>query len=342
MLGQVIWQKVANTVQSYLNQKNKSCAGAIWLEGSPHIEETLYWLSLLIDTNIPIVGNASQRMHGEISADGDKNIIDSVDFILSGKGMGLGCVAIQEGQIFAARELKKSDDRPGNYRAVGGHGGILGSVKHGKVECWFKPLYKHTSISEVNLSKLKDKAEFFESASKIRRRAVVRIKNSKEELIPEAIPRVHIVKYGGYSQEDEMEDPDDEVDIMSRIDKALKEEKSEDPALPKLHGFVFEGTSPYADGTRAQRKALEIAALSGLPVVRVGRADPGGMVIVNETDLTIEGNNLDANKARILLMASMLKFGRLPKAAEPRRPTSKERETIVEEIKKFQGIFDTH
>src|SRR3954468_11800286 len=50
-------------------------AGAIWLEGGPNVEETSYWLSLLIDTSSPIVGNAAQRTHGQLSADGDRNIV---------------------------------------------------------------------------------------------------------------------------------------------------------------------------------------------------------------------------------------------------------------------------
>src|ERR1700738_1182014 len=57
--------------------------GAIWTEGSPRIEETIYWLNLLIDTTVPICGNAAQRPHGMISNDGPKNIVDSVEYIAS-------------------------------------------------------------------------------------------------------------------------------------------------------------------------------------------------------------------------------------------------------------------
>ncbi|MGH7768096.1 MAG: asparaginase domain-containing protein, partial [Candidatus Binatia bacterium] len=48
-------------------------AGAIWLEGTPSVEESTYWLNLLIDTTAPIVGNASQRPHGALGNDGDHN-----------------------------------------------------------------------------------------------------------------------------------------------------------------------------------------------------------------------------------------------------------------------------
>jgi hypothetical protein len=47
--------------------------GAIWTEGSPIIEETLYWFNLLIDTTLPICGNSAQRPQGQIGSDGPKN-----------------------------------------------------------------------------------------------------------------------------------------------------------------------------------------------------------------------------------------------------------------------------
>src|SRR2546421_3164481 len=106
-------------------------AGAIWTQGSPRIEETLYWLNLLIDTTAPICGNASQRQHGMIGNDGDKNIVDSVEYIASrvwadeqGRDR-VGVVLIADHRVFAAREVQKADARPGGFTVTGGHGGIL-------------------------------------------------------------------------------------------------------------------------------------------------------------------------------------------------------------------------
>ena len=135
------------------------------------------------------------------------------------------------------------------------------------------------------------------------------------------MPRVHIVKYGAYMDEDETANPDNEVDIMARIAKGLREQGSDDSDSPMLHGFVLEGSSPYGLGSMSQHSALEVATFSGMPVVRVGRADPGGRVPSGWDDVTIAGSNLDCNKARLLLMATMLKLGRLPKARDPRNPT---------------------
>jgi L-asparaginase len=74
----------------------------------------------------------------------------------------------------------------------------------------------------------------------------------------------------------------------------------------------------------------------------VGRADPGGMVPPGRWPYGISGSNLDTNKARLLLMASMLKLGRLPKAEDPRRPTPAERSVLAEKVAEYQLIFDEH
>ena len=54
-----------NAVQHILGGSDYD--GAVWTKGSPRIEETIYWFSLLIDTTMPICGNAAQRPQGQIS-----------------------------------------------------------------------------------------------------------------------------------------------------------------------------------------------------------------------------------------------------------------------------------
>ena len=170
----------------------------------------------------------------------------------------------------------------------------------------------------------------------------VLVKDSEGMLLGSSIPRVHIVKYGAYMGEDHGPDPDDEVDILARIDQALAHQRQGDGTAPQLHGFILEGTSPYGMGSSAQHAALAIAAYSGMPVVRVGRADPGGRVPGDRDSLSIAGSNLDTNKARLLLMAAMLKLGRLPKAKDPRNPQPHERTAVLDKLAEFQQIIEAH
>jgi L-asparaginase len=319
--------QIANVVRRTL--ATGDYAGCIWLEGSPTIEETIYWLGLLIGTDLPIAGCAAQRPHGELSNDGDRNIVDAVHYILSGKGHGLGAVGVQDQQLFAAREFKKGDARPGGYKAVGGHGGILGTIGP-PVTVWYAPTYRRGATSDLRIDALPSTVDG------------VTIKDSKGDLLPSAIPRVRIVKYGAYMDEDVNGDPELEVDILAWVQRGKDEGKNPDPETPKLHGFVMEGLAPYGSGSETQMAALTIAALSGMPVVQVGRSDPGGRVPQRGGGLLIEGSNLDANKARMLLMAALMKLGPLPKARNPRNPSPEDRQATIAKVALFQEIFESH
>jgi len=326
---------IVNEIQHHLN--SGSYDGVIWLEGSPRLEETLYWLQLLVDTDVPIVGHVSNRRHGLLSNEGDRNIVNGVEYIVSGKGDGLGAVAIQDQLVYAAREFKKSDARPGGFTTIGGQGGVLGSVGF-DVRVQFRPEYKHTQTSELNLTSLPETLAFTDMAGDDDE-TTIQIK-ADGDLIETEIPIVSLVKGRLYGSGHADGSPDREVDIMGRIEQALSDR--EDADRPDLHGLVFEGSNPYVKATRAQDNALEIAAFSGLPVVRVSRGDPGGFVEPHPEWPTIEGSNLDANKAAMLLTAAMLTLGRLPRAEDPRNPTDAEREALLAKIDEFQRIFDTH
>jgi len=328
--------RVVNVVQHTL--ASGQYAGAIWLEGSSHLEETLYWLSLLVDTELPIVGVAAQRPHGALSADGDRNIVDAASYIVSGQGRELGAVATIDEQIFAARDFKKSDDRPGGFKATGGHGGVLGTLGP-PVTIWYAPRYRHTASSLVNLSHLPSELSL-SAADGQSTPARLAIKDPDGSLRGEVIPRVHIVKYAHYSSDGD--DAEQEVDIFARLNKALAEQENPDPSIAKLHGMVLEGSAAYGHGSNSQTAALTIATLSGLPVVRVGRSDPGGRVGFDPRDPFIQGSNLDANKARLLLIAAMLRLGRLPRARDPRHPTAAEWNATHAKVAQFQELFESH
>jgi hypothetical protein len=331
--------RLTNVVQQAL--KRGPYAGAIWLEGSPFVEETSYWLNLLIDTTIPIAGNASQRAHGAVSNDGDRNIIDSVDYIVSriwadGRGRDtIGAVVIQDEQIFTSREVQKGDARPGGYVATGGHGGIIGTMgQPGPAALTFRPVKLHTHVSEVNLTRLPESVEGTRKDGGTIRTVTVRIKGEGGSLLPTAIPKVTIVKHARYLPEDDSGSAASEVDILARIEKNLRD--------APLAGFVAEGAAPFGTMSNSVDAALRRAVFSGMPVVRVGRGNAEGPVDPKRNPLSIGGNNLTATKARLLLMASLMKLGSLPPATDPDNPTKAERDAVEAKLAQYQAVFDTH
>jgi L-asparaginase len=83
------------------------------------------------------------------------------------------------------------------------------------------------------------------------------------------------------------------------------------------------------------------AVHSGLPVVRLGRGNKEGFVTLHDPSF-IGGSTLTAAKARLLLMACLMKFGSLPPAADPDHPTPEEAARIRTKVAAYQTVFDTH
>ena len=309
--------------------------GVIWTQGSPQVEETAYWFNLLIDTTRPICGNAAQRPHGQISNDGPKNIVDSVNFIASGIWADAdgrnrcGTVVIQEQQFFAAREVAKVDARPGGYVATGGHGGIIGQVSHtGRQVLTYAPVYKHTYLSEVNISRLPETVTATRMGAGGIETVDVAVKDADGNLLPDAIPVVSIAKDGSYCGLEIGDDPSLEVDLIASIDHKL--------GMGRLTGFVVEGLTPYgANLSQARHKLMLKATFSGIPVATVGRGAPEGFCDPHE--FQIAASNLTATKARLLLMACLLKFGSLPAAKDPENPTEDELDAIRSAVSGLPG-----
>ena len=243
--------------------------GAIWTQGSPRIEETLYWFNLAMDVTMPICGNASHRYHGQNSNDGPQNIVDSVDYIYSkvwadrdGRNHA-GVVLIEAQRVYAAREVMKLDARPGGFGVTGGHGGILGGAggRGGGAVLRYVPVTRHTYSSEIALPKLPAVTEGITAGSSGIERVLVRIKNAQGDLLDETIPKVSIIKDTSYSEDAYEADPQQHVDIAALIDQKLKH--------AALSGFVLEGLSPYgkAAATSRTRPLCGTALFRCLPYV---------------------------------------------------------------------------
>ncbi len=79
-----------------------------------------------------------------------------------------------------------------------------------------------------------------------------------------------------------------------------------------------------------------------MPVVNVSRGNAAGFVDKSRHPLAIPGSNLTATKARLLLMACLMKFGSLPSAADPAHPTQVEIDAVKAKLAQYQEVFDTH
>lgn len=303
--------RITNSVAAAMSSGNYD--GGLWLEGSPFVEETAYWLNLMIDTPLPMAACAAQRPHGAVGDDGARNIIDAVTYLTSrvwadtqGRD-ALGAVVVMDQQIVNARVMQKADARPGGYVTTGGHGGVLGTITSiGRPVISMVPTYKHTWRSDVRMT---------------------------APLEPERMPLVGFVKIGQYMEISDEVDPTAQVGILTRVAQVV--------ASGELAGFVGEGSAPFGTLNESAEAALRVAVFSGVPIVKVGRGG-GGVSERTYAPFAIAGGNLTAPKARLLLMASLLKLGMLPRAADPAAPTGEEIAATRAALDRYQEIFDTH
>ena len=330
--------KVTNDVQQIMSSA-KVDAG-LWTQGSPNIEDVVYWLNLLIDTTKPIACNSAQRPHGEVSNDGPRNILDSITYLKSRVWADersrnrLGVLLIQDQQMFAAREAAKADARPGGYVATGGMGGIVGQITHlNRCVVMYTPDYKHTHRSDVRVTQLPESVEASVMSEGKLIQARIPILDAGGNVLENAIPSVSIVKDGGFCGLDWDADPEAEVDLVALIGHKL--------SMGRLGGLVVEGTTPSGNMTSPARMRLILrAAFSGLPIVRVARGSHEGFA--DPHPVIIGGSNLTSTKARLLLMACLMKFGSLPVASDPDAPTTAERARLTKAIQAYQDVFDNH
>jgi L-asparaginase len=302
--------------------------GGQWLEGSPTTEESMYWFNLLLDVRVPLVGHSAQRPHGTLSADGDRNIVDGVRYLASrawadAEGRdAVGTVMIVDEVVYAARQVAKTDARPGNYVATGGFGGIVGSIEgSGAPVVTYLPNLRHTWRSDLRLPLLPAAVPGLSGAA-------VTVKDPAGALVPAAMPAVTIVTYGRYA---------DGGCNAAQIAGWLAHARERHP----LAGLVAEGANPYGGVEPEADDALRVAALSGVPVVKCGRGNTAGFT-PRQGPWAISANNLTATKARILLLAALLKFGALPAAADPARPRPEELAALHAAVAGYQRVFDTH
>jgi hypothetical protein len=166
------------------------------------------------------------------------------------------------------------------------------------------------------------------------RRVAVRIRDREGGLVGDAIPAVTIAKFAHYGEQDDVIDVAGEPGIVAQVQRNL--------AKHRLAGFVAEGTAPYGSMNESAEAALRLATLSGMPVVKVGRGNADGFVDRTYAPLGIAGSNLTATKARLLLIACLLKFGGLPPARDPTNPGDDEIRAIRAALDRFQDVFDAH
>ncbi len=146
-----VWLKLAARVNEVL--KSDEVDGVVITHGTDTMEETGYFLSLVVKSDKPVVLVGSMRPATAISADGPINLYNGVALAGSPEARGRGPLVVLNDAIHYAREAQKMHtthmdtfDSPNR--------GIAGVINTGKATFYSYISTRHTTKSEFSLDGL--------------------------------------------------------------------------------------------------------------------------------------------------------------------------------------------
>ncbi|WP_436156241.1 asparaginase [Polaromonas sp. LjRoot131] len=129
--------------------KQADVDGIVVTHGTDTLEETAYFLNLVIRTSKPIVVVGSMRPGTALSADGALNLFDAVSVAASKDAVGKGVLVTMNDEIQSGRDVAKTINI--KTEAFKSQWGPLGMVVEGQ-NYWFRaPVKRHTAQSEFNI-----------------------------------------------------------------------------------------------------------------------------------------------------------------------------------------------
>lgn len=136
--------------------KDKAVDGIVITHGTDTLEETAFFLNLVIHSDKPIVVVGSMRPGTALSADGALNLLDAVSVAANPDSRGRGVMAVMNDEILSARDVVKTINIKTN--AFASQWGALGMIVEGKTY-WFRRIdKKHTTSSDFDIDRLKELA----------------------------------------------------------------------------------------------------------------------------------------------------------------------------------------
>lgn len=132
--------------------KKPEVHGVVITHGTDTLEETAFFLSLVIHTDKPIVVVGSMRPSTALSADGPLNLYSAVALAADDSAQGKGVMVLMNDSIFAARDVTKTINIHTN--AFASQWGELGMLVEGKAY-WFRNVAKRFNTrSEFNIEQI--------------------------------------------------------------------------------------------------------------------------------------------------------------------------------------------
>jgi L-asparaginase type II len=148
-----VWLKLANRVNELL--ASSMVDGIVITHGTDTLEETAYFLNLVVKSDKPVVLVGAMRPATAISADGPVNLLNAVRLAVSPKARGRGVLVGMNDQINGARDVTKTNTtHVETFKSW--ELGYLGYIQNGEPYFYRDTTRKHTYMTEFDITGLKE------------------------------------------------------------------------------------------------------------------------------------------------------------------------------------------
>ena len=145
------WLTLAKRVNVLLAQSDVD--GIVITHGTDTLEETAYFLDLVVKSKKPVVLVGAMRPGTALSADGPINLYNAVLLAANPDAAGKGVLVAMADQIHSARDVSKTNtSTPDSFKTT--ELGLLGYIQGNKPYFYRASTRKHTTETEFDISKL--------------------------------------------------------------------------------------------------------------------------------------------------------------------------------------------
>jgi L-asparaginase len=144
-----IMLRLAKRINELLPQNDVD--GIVVTHGTDTMEETAFFLNLVIKSDKPVVMVGSMRPSTAVSADGPLNLYNAVGVAIDPKARGRGVMVMMNDWIHAAHSLTKTSTTA-IQTFMSPLRGLVGIASYGKNDFYNTPRWKHTTASEFSIA----------------------------------------------------------------------------------------------------------------------------------------------------------------------------------------------
>jgi L-asparaginase len=143
-----VWLKLARRINELAAKSDVD--GIVITHGTDTIEESAYFLNLVVKSKKPVVLTAAMRPSTALSADGPLNFFNAVAVAANKDAAGRGVLVVANDWIHGAGSLTKTSTTA-VQTFLSPLSGLIGTVAYGEVEFYRGPVGRSTADSEFSL-----------------------------------------------------------------------------------------------------------------------------------------------------------------------------------------------